>query len=406
MGLLYSLVANYLFSSDTESDGTPDMNVSQSGEEGTTLDDLVTSSEESSSSKSTQKKETSDTTRTQLLDELNKIQTQLEQIRSRLQSLVEGLKLPVNPLDELIDQLGGESMVAEMTGRTHRILHHHPGIADSSTQYLMELKQSNRTPETVDMNELRINEDYFYYEDRGIKRGSDEGINMREKELFQQGIKRVAIISEAASAGISLHSDRCVPNQAKRLHIILELPWSADKIIQQCGRSHRSNQRVPPDYVFLLSAIGGEVRFISTISKRLRALGALTQGSRNATGALDFSQFDFNSSYAKKAVTLLLDTILVQSPYSKVAFSPPGETLFEPGVYEGILVHEDTEKTEYEAYKQASGVSRLRMMQKWLQDVDYQYERNDATVSLFNRLLGMELWKQQILVRYLDDVSE
>ena len=104
-------------------------------------------------------------------------------------------------------------MVAEMTGRTHRILHHHPGIADSSTQYLMELKQSNRTPETVDMNELRINEDYFYYEDRGIKRGSDEGINMREKELFQQGIKRVAIISEAASAGISLHSDRCVPNQ-------------------------------------------------------------------------------------------------------------------------------------------------------------------------------------------------
>lgn len=228
---------------------------------------------------------------------------------------------------------------------------------------------------------------------------------MREKELFQQGIKRVAIISEAASAGISLHCDCRVPNQAKRLHIILELPWSADKIIQQCGRSHRSNQRVPPDYVFLLSAVGGELRFVSTISKRLRALGALTQGSRNATGALDFSQFDYNSSYAKKAVTLLIDTILIQPPNSDISISPPNEPLFEPGVYPGVITYETDEKNEYEAYKQASGVNRLRMMQTWLRSVDFQYERSDASVNLFNRLLGLELWKQQILVKYLNDVG-
>jgi hypothetical protein len=186
--------------------------------------------------------------------------------RQALLAEIDAMGLPTNPLDLIIDSVGGPDAVAEMTGRSSRLLRDEEGV----------LRHYSRT--ATDRNIL-------------------------ERDAFQRGEKHIAIISEAASAGISLHADRRVCNQRRRVHITLELPWSADKAVQQLGRTHRSNQSSAPEYYLLISPQGGERRFAAAVAKRLESLGALTQGDRAATvGAknLSITAFNFDTKYGKR----------------------------------------------------------------------------------------------------------
>src|SRR5690606_245752 len=85
-------------------------------------------------------------------------------------------------------------------------------------------------------------------------------INLHEKNSFQNKNKRIAIMSEVASTGDSLHASRTVRNQERRLHIAAELKWSADKQVQDFGRTHRTGQTAPPVYLLVFTELGGEKR--------------------------------------------------------------------------------------------------------------------------------------------------
>ena len=167
-----------------------------------------------------------------------------EQVKKWLET-VDNLSLPANPLDRLLNELGGPSEVAELTGRKMRQVEIYDAMLDKKVVVLEKRKGD----------------------------GPIDQINIEEKNSFQTGAKKIAILSEAASTGISLQADKRVRNQRRRVHITLELPWSADKAIQQLGRTHRSNQTSGPIYKFLISDVGGEKRFASAVARRLAKLG-------------------------------------------------------------------------------------------------------------------------------------
>ncbi|KAL4001691.1 P-loop containing NTP hydrolase pore-1 family protein [Acanthocheilonema viteae] len=276
-------------------------------------------------------------------------------IKAELLAAVERLspRLPPNTLDQLIDELGGPEYVAEMTGRKGRVVCRE----DGDVEY--ELRHA----------------------------GADvplELMNMDEKDKFMKGEKLVAVISEAASSGISLQSDRRAANRRRRVHITLELPWSADKAIQQFGRTHRSNQVSAPEYIFLISELAGEKRFASIVAKRLESLGALTHGDRRATESRDLSQFNLDTRYGRAALDVLLRTItgLLDPP-----LIPPPED-YKPGNF----------ISDMQCYMEGVGLLSL-------DDGVYVIEKESATIPKFlNRLLGLPVHAQNALFQYFSDI--
>lgn len=283
-------------------------------------------------------------------DAIEKACQMKEELLVKIETL--GDKLPPNTLDQLIDELGGPENVAEMTGRKGRVVQ----TDDGNIQY------ESRSEQDVPL----------------------ETLNLTEKQRFMDGEKDVAIISEAASSGISLQSDRRVKNQRRRVHITLELPWSADRAIQQFGRSHRSNQVNAPEYIFLISDLAGERRFASTVAKRLESLGALTHGDRRATESRDLSQFNIDNKYGKSALETVMKTIM---GYDSPMVPPPKDykgdffkDIAAALVGVGLIVNSE----------QMPGVLSL--------DKDY-----NSIAKFLNRILGMPVELQNRLFTYFTD---
>ncbi|NXE53478.1 SBNO1 protein, partial [Casuarius casuarius] len=282
-------------------------------------------------------------------DAVERAQQMKKELLDKLEKLAEDL--PPNTLDELIDELGGPENVAEMTGRKGRVVSNDDGSIS--------------------------------YESRSELDVPVEILNITEKQRFMDGDKNIAIISEAASSGISLQADRRAKNQRRRVHMTLELPWSADRAIQQFGRTHRSNQVTAPEYVFLISELAGEQRFASIVAKRLESLGALTHGDRRATETRDLSRFNFDNKYGRNALEIVMKSIVnLDSPMVSPPPDFPGD--FFKDVRQGLI------GVGLINVEDRSGILTL--------DKDY-----NNIGKFLNRILGMEVHQQNALFQYFSD---
>ena len=161
--------------------------------------------------------------------------------------------------------------------------------------------------------ELTGRSDFVERDHRGewVARKRDQGM-LEERAAFQAGEKRAAVLSLAMSSGIDLHADS--PDSARRCQILFELPWSAEKAMQQIGRVHRARQVSAPEYVLVSSDRGFEARFSATVGARLSQLGAISSGDRETLttssrlrlrGTDELDAEHFVSTRAKEAVSAL-----------------------------------------------------------------------------------------------------
>ena len=199
------------------------------------------------------------------------------QLRTELMDKLSVLEVPEHPLDQLVNYFGIEN-VAEMTGRKRRLIRTASGTLE--------------------------------YRPRQLPGVPSKLINLHEKNAFQNGDKRIAIMSEVASTGDSLHAGHHVGNKQRRLHIAAELKWSADKQIQDFGRTHRTGQVAPPVYLLVFTELGGEKRFSATIARRLGNMGALTKGDRRAEKAGNLDKYNLESKEGRSALNIVLTSIM------------------------------------------------------------------------------------------------
>ncbi len=278
-----------------------------------------------------------------------------EAMRDEVLHRLESLTLPENPLDQIVNYFGPDR-VAEITGRNKRLV---------------------RNPDTG-QNEY-------------VKR-SREGVSMDkasqdEMDAFQAGRKRVAIISQSASTGISLHADKTgLSANYRRVHLTLETGWSADVQMQTFGRTHRSNQEAAPEYGLVSTNVGGEKRFLSTVARRLASLGALTKGERKAASAGGLGKYDFENHYGEASARALVTALSVDRTWvtNYLPKNTDGET--EAGI--NILV-----KMGIATKDQSSGATKLEPKRV-----------EDLKVSTFlNRLLILDVQTQNAVFNAFAD---
>ncbi|MFD1627795.1 strawberry notch family protein [Azospirillum griseum] len=194
---------------------------------------------------------------------------------ARRQDLIERLAaLPPVPgaLDQIVQRFGTD-LVAEVTGRSRRII-----------------RNGHR----------------FQVESRA------DAANLAETLAFMDDRKRILVFSDAGGTGRSYHAALTAKNQRLRVHYLLEPGWKADAAIQGLGRTNRTNQAQPPLFRPIATNVKAEKRFLSTIARRLDTLGAITRGQRQTGGQGLFRPEDnLESSYARDALRQLYQLLVL-----------------------------------------------------------------------------------------------
>ena len=191
--------------------------------------------------------------------------------RDALMEKLGALSVPEGVLEQVINHFGSKA-VAEITGRKSRLVRQPDG--------------------------------------KVIEEKLSPAKSNADANAFDNDDKRILVFSDAGGTGRSYHADRRFKNQRLRVHYLVQPGWRADKAIQGLGRTHRTNQAQPPLIKTVTTNIKSQLRFVSSIARRMDQMGALTKGQRDANSQGMFEDdMNLENRYSERALETLFSDI-------------------------------------------------------------------------------------------------
>lgn len=208
-------------------------------------------------------------------------------VRDRLLTEIGALSVPDGPIDMILDHFGADA-VAEITGRSRRV------VLRKNNDGVLVRQIDSRT----------------------------ESVRLSEMDAFANDERRILIFSGAGGTGVDYHASRAIKNQRLRRHYILQAGWSAKEAWQGLGRTHRTFQAQPPCYVLVTTNLRGQMRFITSIARRLAQLGALTRGQKDAaTGQLFSERDNLETGYGALAIVQMVHDLVAGETVAGLALA-------------------------------------------------------------------------------------
>ena len=318
---------------------------------------------------------------------------------------IHDIRLPVTPIDVIINQLGGSPCIAEISERFNCLYHHEPHQQDESIDSLSDYV----TPQNVYTRNDYMKNSYFYFHNRGSSSESLHTTNTSEWISFLEGKKRVLFLSEQAGFDtlISSHSEVSwldSPDKSDIDVVYLSIPSNPHRILNRMqgffARSHIHGT------ITILTTEPSQRILARSAVRLLETHGALYQYPGNNQHPW-FMIRNISSPEGKYAWLKCMTLIIQQISPTTIPTCRIFDELILPGIYLQASLVVSSEQSLYDHYVSSSASNRLYLMNQCLRILGFTSLNDTLDIPLvLERLIGMDFVMQKMIVGFYYEILD